>query len=63
MLREILEVQNGYEYLDTSPRTISAPAHRPPYGTDGDYFTKPQSEDIFDVILKMMKEYDPGRFV
>ena len=62
MLREILEVQGGYGYLDASPKTISAPAHRPPYGTDGDYFTKPQGEDVFDTISKMMKDYDPYRF-
>ena len=62
ILREILEGQGGYECLDASPKTISAPAHRPPYGTDGDYFTKPQSEDVFEVILQMMKDYDPRRF-
>jgi pyruvate/2-oxoglutarate/acetoin dehydrogenase E1 component/TPP-dependent pyruvate/acetoin dehydrogenase alpha subunit len=62
MLREILEEQGGYDFLDAKPITISAPAHRPPYGTDGDYFSKPQSEDVFDVIYEMMEMYDPGRF-
>jgi pyruvate/2-oxoglutarate/acetoin dehydrogenase E1 component/TPP-dependent pyruvate/acetoin dehydrogenase alpha subunit len=62
MLKEILEGQKGYDYLDARPVTISAPAHRPPYGTDGDYFSKPQSEDIFETIHKMMSDYHPGRF-
>ncbi len=62
MLKEILEDQGGYDYLDSMPLTITAPSHRPPYGTDGDYFSKPQSEDVFDVIYEMMKTYDPARF-
>lgn len=62
ILREVLEVQGGYDYLDSKPMTITAPAHRPPYGTDGDYFTKPQSEDVFEMIHKMMRMYDPSRF-
>lgn len=62
ILREVLEAQGGYDYLDSKPITITAPAHRPPYGTDGDYFTKPQSEDVFEVIYNMMKIYDPLRF-
>lgn len=59
ILQEILEKQNGYQYLDSAPRTITAKAHRPAYGTDGDYFSKPNAEEIYDVILSIMKEVKP----
>ncbi|RMG86504.1 MAG: transketolase [Bacteroidetes bacterium] len=61
MMREVLEVQGGYRYLDSEPVTITAKAHRPPYGTDGDYFTKPNPEDVFEAIYKMVYEAEPGR--
>ncbi|WP_421799590.1 alpha-ketoacid dehydrogenase subunit alpha/beta [Haliscomenobacter sp.] len=62
MMREVLEVQGGYQFLDAAPLTITAKAHRPPYGSDGDYFTKPNPEDVFETIYKMMCEGEPGRF-
>ncbi len=58
MLREVLEVQGGYQYLDSPPQTLTAYAHRPPYGSDGDYFSKPSVEDIVEKILAMMAEAD-----
>ncbi|HNM57545.1 MAG TPA: thiamine pyrophosphate-dependent enzyme [Saprospiraceae bacterium] len=62
MLQQVLEVQGGYQYLDSKPVTITAHAHRPPYGSDGDYFTKPSAEDVFDVCYNLMNEYDPGNY-
>lgn len=62
MMREVLEVQGGYQFLDAAPLTITAKAHRPPYGSDGDYFTKPNPEDVFETIYKMMCEGEPSRF-
>ncbi|MFK8103274.1 MAG: thiamine pyrophosphate-dependent enzyme [Saprospiraceae bacterium] len=62
MMQQVLEVQDGYRYLDTEPKTITAPAHRPPFGSDGDYFCKPNPEDIFEVIYNMMHEALPQRF-
>lgn len=63
MLQQVIEEQEAYKYLDSKPLTITAKAHRPPYGTDGDYFSKPSAEDIFESIMDMMHEYDPQRFV
>ncbi|MEM6963969.1 MAG: thiamine pyrophosphate-dependent enzyme, partial [Bacteroidota bacterium] len=62
MMQEVLEKQGGYEYLDAKPSTITARANRSPYGSDGDYFTKPNAEDIFEVIYNMMRESEPNRF-
>lgn len=62
MMQQVLEMQESYKYLDTQPLTISAKEHRPAYGTDGDYFSKPNVEEIFDVIYKMMHEYNPNRY-
>ncbi|HEX8331281.1 MAG TPA: thiamine pyrophosphate-dependent enzyme [Segetibacter sp.] len=56
MYNKVLEEQNGYRYLDVAARTITAKAHRPSYGTDGDYFSKPNAEDIVEVISEMVKE-------
>lgn len=56
MFQQVMEVQGGYRYLDVAPRTLSAKAHRPPYGSDGDYFSKPSAEEIAAVIKEMMKE-------
>lgn len=63
MMREVLEKQNGYRYLDSPPVTLTATEHRPPYGSDGDYFSKPNPEDVFRTIYEMMYEAEPGRFV
>ncbi len=56
MFNKVMEEQGGYKYLDTSPRTITAKAHRPSYGSDGDYFSKPNTEDIVAVVKDMMAE-------
>lgn len=56
MFNKVMEEQGGYRYLDVAPRTITAKAHRPSYGSDGDYFSKPNAEEIIEVILKMMNE-------
>jgi pyruvate/2-oxoglutarate/acetoin dehydrogenase E1 component len=62
MMQEVLETQGGYLYLDSSPVTLTAKPHRPPYGSDGDYFAKPNPEDVFEVIFNMLQEAEPGRF-
>ncbi len=56
MFNEVMEKQGGYRYLDVSPRTITGKAHRPAYGSDGDYFSKPNTEEIIQVIRNMMAE-------
>jgi pyruvate/2-oxoglutarate/acetoin dehydrogenase E1 component len=56
MFNKVMEGQGGYKYLDVSPRTITAQAHRPSYGTDGDYFSKPNAEDIVRIAKEMMAE-------
>lgn len=56
ILQQVLEVQGGYRYLDAGPATLSAKAHRPAYGTDGDYFSKPSMEDVVERILALVKE-------
>lgn len=62
MMQQVLENQGAYQYLDYKPITISAKAHRPPYGTDGDYWSKPNAEEIFEVVCNMMSDYEPGYF-
>ncbi len=63
MMREVLDKQGGYRYLDANPVCLSAKAHRPPYGSRGDYFTKPNVEDIVDAVYEIMHESNPSRFV
>jgi len=62
MMQEVLEQQDGYRYLDCKPRTLTAKAHRPPYGDDGDYFSKPSAEDVIDMVFEMVQEREPKRF-
>ncbi|MCD8448225.1 transketolase [Tenacibaculum dicentrarchi] len=62
LLQEILENQNGYKHLDSKPQTLTAKAHRPAYGTDGDYFSKPSAEDIFEKIYAIMNEANPSKY-
>jgi pyruvate/2-oxoglutarate/acetoin dehydrogenase E1 component/TPP-dependent pyruvate/acetoin dehydrogenase alpha subunit len=62
ILQNILEDQSGYGYLDAAPQTLCAKAHRPPYGSDGDYFTKPSIDDVIEAVYAMMNESNPGRF-
>lgn len=56
MFQQVMEIQGGYRWLDVAPRTISAQAHRPAYATDGDYFSKPNAEDIAALVSEMMAE-------
>ncbi|MDG2150972.1 MAG: thiamine pyrophosphate-dependent enzyme [Polaribacter sp.] len=62
LLQEIIEKQNGYKYLDSKPATLTAKAHRTAYGTDGDYFSKPSAEDIFEKIYEIMHEANPIKY-
>jgi len=62
MMREVLEVQGGYQWLDSAPRTLPGAAHRPAAGNDGDYWSKPNAEAIFDAVYAMMHEARPGVF-
>ena len=62
ILQQILEVQKGYFQLDSQPKTLTSQEHRPSYGTDGDYFSKPSTEDIYEKIYEMMHEDHPAKF-
>jgi pyruvate/2-oxoglutarate/acetoin dehydrogenase E1 component len=62
ILQHIVDEQNGYQYLDSKPQTLTAKQHRPAYGTDGDYFSKPSAEDVFEKVYEMMYEADPVKF-
>ena len=62
LMQQILDEQNAYQYLDSKPQTLAAKAHRPPYGSDGDYFSKPSAEDIFEKIYGMMHEVNPETY-
>lgn len=62
MMQKVLEEQKGYRYLDAEPATVTAQDHRAAYGTDGDYFSNPNAEDVFEKIYLMMHEYNPGAY-
>jgi len=62
ILQKILETQNGYYSLDSQPKTLPAREHRPPYGTDGDYFSKPSMDDVVEVVYNMMSEANPTKY-
>lgn len=62
MMQEVLEKQGGYDYLDAKPRTVAAQDHRSPYGSDGDYFAKPNAEDVFEAAYDLMRERFPHKF-
>lgn len=62
MMQQVLEVQNAYQFLDSKPVTITAMEHRPAYASDGDYFSKPNPETVFEKIYQCMSEVDPERF-
>ena len=62
MLQQVIEVQQAYRYLDMEPRTLTAKEHRPAYGSDGDYYSKPSTEDITDAVYDMMHTYQPDLF-
>ncbi len=62
MMQEVIEKQGAWQYLDSPPKTLSGKEHRPAYTTDGDYFSKPNAEDVFDIIYGMMKEAVPAKY-
>ncbi|MFY0643939.1 MAG: transketolase [Bacteroidia bacterium] len=62
IMQKVLEEQEGYKHLDSAPRTLSSMDHRPAYGTDGDYFSKSNAEQLFDLAYGMMSEYDPASY-
>jgi pyruvate/2-oxoglutarate/acetoin dehydrogenase E1 component len=62
ILQKIIEKQKGYFYLDSAPICLTAHEHRPPYGSDGDYFSKPNEEDVYECVYEMMKEAKPQEF-
>jgi len=62
ILQHIIDEQNGYKYLDSKPQVLTAKAHRPAYGTDGDYFSKPSTEDVFEKVYDIMHEANPENY-
>jgi len=62
ILQEIIENQNAYQHLDSAPQTLASQPHRPAYGTDGDYFSKPSCEDIFEKVYAIMSEAAPNKY-
>ncbi|MDG1101309.1 MAG: thiamine pyrophosphate-dependent enzyme [Saprospiraceae bacterium] len=63
MMQQVLEEQGGYKYLDSKPQTLSAKEHRTPFGSDGDYFTKPHAIDVYEKVYAMMKESQPDIYL
>jgi pyruvate/2-oxoglutarate/acetoin dehydrogenase E1 component len=62
MLQQVIEKQGGYAWLDSEPRTLPGKAHRPAYGSDGDYWSKPNAETVFDSVYALMHEVDPRAY-
>lgn len=62
MLQQVIEGQNLFQYLDSEPQTLSAKAHRPAYSSDGDYFSKPSSDDVVEKVYRIMHETNPKKF-
>jgi pyruvate/2-oxoglutarate/acetoin dehydrogenase E1 component/TPP-dependent pyruvate/acetoin dehydrogenase alpha subunit len=62
MMQEVIEKQGGYYWLDSAPKTLTGTAHRPAYGSDGDYWSKPNAETVFDAVYEMMREVDPATY-
>ncbi len=62
MMQQVLEIQGGYIYLDSTPKTLTSKGHRPAYSTDGDYFSNPNAEDVFDAVYSIMNEYNPQKY-
>jgi pyruvate/2-oxoglutarate/acetoin dehydrogenase E1 component/TPP-dependent pyruvate/acetoin dehydrogenase alpha subunit len=62
LLQQVIEIQGGYYWLDSPPQTLPGKEHRPAYGSDGDYWSKPNTEQVFEAAYKMMHEVEPGRF-
>ena len=62
MMHKVLEEQGGFRYLDAEPKTLTATEHRPAYTNDGDYFSNPNAEDVFEAVYAMMHEYNPNKY-
>src|SRR5690606_15829212 len=62
MMQQVVEGQEAYRWLDSPPQTISAQPHRPAYGSDGDYFSKPNTEEVFDRVYRLMHEANPVKY-
>jgi pyruvate/2-oxoglutarate/acetoin dehydrogenase E1 component len=62
MMQQVLDEQQAYRFLDAQPRCLAAQPHRPAYSSDGDYFSKPNAEDVFDTVYELMSEAEPARF-
>ncbi|MFH1296554.1 MAG: thiamine pyrophosphate-dependent enzyme [Bacteroidota bacterium] len=62
MMQKVLEDQGGYQFLDTVPKTLTSHDHRPAYSSDGDYFSNPNAEDVFQTVYDMMHEYNPNKY-
>jgi len=62
MMQQVLEIQGGFRHLEIEPRTLTAKEHRPAYGSDGDYYSKPSAEDVYDVVYEMMNTANPTDF-
>lgn len=62
MMQQVVEGQGAFQFLDSVPRTLSAKEHRPAYGTDGDYFSKPAAEDVFEVVYSLFEESEPKKY-
>lgn len=62
MMQQVIEAQGGFQWLDVEPRTLTAQPHRPAFGTDGNYFSKPNVQDVFDMVYDLMHESDPAAY-
>ena len=62
MMQKVIEEQKAFYHLDAEPRTLSANNHRPAYATDGDYFSNPNAEDVFELVYEMMHDSDPDKY-
>ena len=62
MMQKVLETHGGYQYLDAKPVTLAAKEHRPAYGSDGDYFSKPSADDVFEAVYGVMNEFNPSNY-
>jgi pyruvate/2-oxoglutarate/acetoin dehydrogenase E1 component len=62
MMQQVIEKQGGYYWLDSEPRTVSAKEHRPAFGSDGGYFSKPNAEEVFDAVYDLMNEVNPQKY-
>jgi 2-oxoisovalerate dehydrogenase E1 component len=62
ILQQVIETQNGFRWLDSPPKTLTAKSHRPAYGSDGDFYSKPSTEDVINSVYNLMNEFNPSKF-